>query len=244
MIDFGELILETSAHPEHAGKELSWMTPDTKSNFSVNLRFDKKRKLLERNGWVDTPIKYKFNKYGFRCNEFDCVPNIVFLGCSYTLGMGVNLEDTFSAIVAKELGLENYNLAQAGGSNDSAFRISNYWIPLLEPKIVVIMNPNDDRIEIVQKNSTTFNIIPRYHQEQKKFYKLWLSNHTNGILNKSKNTKAIQQLCYENNVKDFYRFDAMDIEFVRKDVGRDIDHFGVKTHQGIAENILTTIRGT
>jgi len=139
-----------SAYPHLAGQEVNWLDTDSAEQYSANYNDTNKRKLLEKLRWTKHNITYTFNSNGFRAPEFKKnEPNIVFLGCSFTVGIGLNISDTFSHNVSQSLGLQNYNLGKGGGSNKTAFRVGHHWIPKLKPKIVVLMSPEITRSEII-----------------------------------------------------------------------------------------------
>lgn len=71
---------------------------------------------------------YRFNSLGFRCGEFreNAARKIYVCGCSYTLGTGLDVEETwpvlFSQLYAKHVGLRDdeiclMNFSQGGSSN-------------------------------------------------------------------------------------------------------------------------------
>ena len=128
---------------------VSWLPMDTKEVFLEHQSNDDTRKALKKLNWTEDNVKYKFNSQGFRSDDFNSKgDSIVWLGCSHTLGIGINFEDTASYIVSRQLGYNCFNLGLAGGSNDTCFRFAYHWIEKLHPKIVVIMAPSIYRFEI------------------------------------------------------------------------------------------------
>lgn len=102
-------------------------------------------------------INYEFNNYGFRCNNFDNWKNhnhrIAYLGCSYTEGIGLELEDTwpkvFHNIVCEQhkIKMPFWNLSGAASSTDHLTRYLYHYIEMLRPQIVVCYLPNLERRE-------------------------------------------------------------------------------------------------
>ena len=61
-------------------------------------------------------IHYKYNSLGHRSCELHELPKdyLLFSGCSFTEGIGLKLEDTYSHVVADNLGIGYYNLGLGG----------------------------------------------------------------------------------------------------------------------------------
>lgn len=220
-----------------AGKTLNWLSQDTEELFLENIK-NKKQELIDNNWLPFQKIDYKFNSSGFRCNEFDIDSNsIMFLGCSYTVGIGMHLKDTFSAIVSKQLNLENVNLGVAGSSSNTAFRLGSYWIPILKPKIVIYLESSKERFEIVAWNAA-INLLPNYTPvDLKIFYEhYWLQDETNSYLNSLKNKLALEFICQKLNIKFLY----LDLWKIANpiDCARDLAHFGIKSHVDLSDKLL------
>jgi len=68
----------------------------------------------------DPEIIYKYNSLGLRGPEpdFNASKKILFLGGSFSLGTGVNLEDSFPQIVSEELKVDYINLSPANNLMD------------------------------------------------------------------------------------------------------------------------------
>ena len=144
----------------HLGKHLAntvleWMQPDTEQAFNKLCEDPKHKKYFADKGW-DQPgaITYKFNNHGFRCDDFNDAPCLVALGCSYTLGLGLPISDIWPTLVGQELDLQVVNLAWNGYSADSCFRLAEYWLPKLNPKLVVMFAPPQARIEVLNESDT------------------------------------------------------------------------------------------
>lgn len=93
--------------------------------------------------YSDTDITYKWNSYGFRSDEFidDNKKSLLFIGCSYTMGLGCPLEHTWPAILRNKINKDYkiYNLGLAGCSNDYVVRALYKTIDVLNPEAVFIM---------------------------------------------------------------------------------------------------------
>jgi hypothetical protein len=233
---------------ELAGKTVYWDGTDSKKWYKENLKHNTQKYLLEKYNFIDKKIEYKFNKQGFRCDEFAKEDSIIFLGCSNTFGTGLNLQDTFSQKVADKYKLKNYNLGIAGGSNDSCFRVGYNWIPLLKPKFVVYGQPQQHRLSILSDNKIEINFqsnsrISYQRRNLIHWYNMFIMNDTNVLLQFEKNTMAIKQLCQTHNiplicleVDNYLPGDNED-----RDYARDLLHYGVETNNKIAEIISKQI---
>jgi hypothetical protein len=218
-------------------------------HFDSKERFEKNTKdnfeLLNKNNWFNKTISYKFNSNGFRSDEFDSSSDsILFLGCSLTFGTGLCIEDTYNYLIAKSLNLKFFNLGLGGSSNDTAFRLGYHYIPLLKPKVVVLASPEITRLELCN-NGEIFYYRPQLtNYQMDRFYKKWISDDTNSLLNCQKNSLAIEGLCLKLGIK-FHYFNAPDLflhkDIVHEDYARDLIHPGVKTHHSVYKKIMLTI---
>jgi hypothetical protein len=230
-------------HPDWTNKTIDWHPTDTEESFNRMMQDPVHRAYFAEQGW-DKPgaITYSFNRYGFRSDEFDLnADNLVALGCSFTMGIGLPVKDTWPSILAQALNLRVCNLAWGGGSSDRCFRMAEFWVPHLKPKLVVLLNPPRGRLEIVidEQTGETEGIIPSdTHSDT--FVKRWLSVDTNQRLNNRKNSLAIQALCNELNIP-FLSYEADEwMSRSREDAGyaRDYFHAGPKGHRSFTERII------
>lgn len=218
---------------------LQWLNSDSPELFEKNLKnnYD----LLKSNGWIDKTVTYKLNNYGFRCDNFSHEDNIVFLGCSITMGIGLNYEDLYVNKVSQSLGLKCNNLGLAASSNDTAFRLALIYLKVLKPKIVVLHNQFSGRMEVLDTNYARF-LLPGYNEEtHPDFYKIWLGTEENLYLNKTKNVLAIESLAKSIGAKFIHTTDADRVKFPIESYARDLIHPG-HTHQDqLAKSILSYI---
>lgn len=233
----------TRYHPYiiNAGKELGWLPSDTKELFEKNL--DKNYNLLKKYNCLDLDISYKFNKDGFRSNEFFQKDNVIFLGCSYTFGIGLPLKNTFAQIVSNTIGLECFNLALPASSNDTAFRLSYIWIKKLNPKLVILIAPNNIRFELLIHDRVSNEIESRFITTIDQLANtanksLWANTDQNGLINKEKNILAIKHICDSLKIK-FLLFDVDNIFAIDK--ARDLLHPGIESNKNFAHKILEQI---
>lgn len=226
-----------------ANSEYDWIATDSWHTYQENLK--SRYNDLEVNGWIDANITYKFNSHGFRCNDFSDQPSIVFLGCSHTFGVGLPVDNTWPFIVASSLNLKCYNLGIPGGSNDTAFRLSYYWLERINPAVVVLCLIEPSRFELIDNQSIirfnpSFVSIPTVEQHYKDFYKTWVSTDCNPELNKEKNVLAITQICNRLNI-ELKVFDSSYFVDSKVDVARDLSHAGTVTNKNFANYVLTNL---
>jgi hypothetical protein len=240
-----------TAYPHLKNKTVSWLPMDTNELFLKHQRNKHTRKKLKELNWTEDSIEYKFNSQGFRSDNFDSKgDSIVFLGCSHTIGIGINFEDTASYIVSRQLGYNCFNLGLGGGSNDTCFRFAYHWIEKLSPKIVVLIAPSIYRFEIADDRRSYkngFEILKASSpilKEYRLFYRQWIDNDDNSYFNFHKNVLAINKICDMNGAKfvctDFDQVDPR--TFSDSDnFARDLAHAGRLPNREKANEILNLI---
>jgi len=234
----------TKYHPYivNARKKLEWLPSDTKELFEENLK--KQKTLLEKHNWLSTKLDYKFNSDGFRAEEFSTNGGgIIFLGCSYTFGIGLPLENTFPQIVCREMGVECLNLGLPASSNDTAFRLADIWIDKLNPSIVILLSPTETRFELLIHDSNSNEIESRFITTMDQMVNTanepyWLNTEQNGQINRKKNKLAIQKICDDRGIK----FVQDNVEsLINVDFARDLQHPGTESNQLFARKLLNQL---
>lgn len=236
-----------------AGQTLDWLPTDTKESFERLCQDPAHRAYFESLGWhLPGAITYKINSHGFRCDEFvKGEPYLVALGCSFTNGIGLPLETIWPELVGKELGLKVANLSWGGSSADTCYRLAEYWVPELKPKLVVMFAPPQDRVELMLDEPSVRHLrnipVDVYMPgsmisgaNTDDFIKHWFLNEENAWINQRKNIRAVKQLCAELDIPciALKAFDFM--VGAREDIGyaRDAMHGGPEAHRRIARKIL------
>lgn len=125
----------------HPNTTSYWAGSDSYESFKQN----------PREGYSETSITYTYNSYGYREEEFfqNQQPNILCLGCSHTMGIGLRLEDVWVSHIKKMFPNHNViNLGSGGSSADTAARTLVNVIDLFRPESVFILWPSPARFEI------------------------------------------------------------------------------------------------
>jgi hypothetical protein len=232
-----------------ANQEVEWLDPDSEEMYQNNLVTSLIP--LQYHNQFGKHFTYKFNSYGFRADEFDSAgSNVMSLGCSHTLGVGVPYESTWAHIVSNELKLKNYNLGVGGASNDTAFRLAYQWIDKLKPNIVIFLSTEPTRFELHTNAHVDYNEIHNisvwnfeHYKHTKEFMQHWYSDDTNSNMNYLKNMLAIKQLCDNRGIKYLHEeiLNIYEQKIFAKDHARDLIHFGGKTHQRVADMFLSKL---
>jgi hypothetical protein len=226
-------MMQDHIYKKFADQELLWFASDSEDTYATNL----KNNYDSIKPWINCNLSYKFNSHGFRCNNFSDKPSAVILGCSITFGVGLPIETTWSRVVADQIGLECYNLSILAGANDTAFRLAYYWLEKIKPKMVLVLSPDPSRIELLTPNGEIlYNPNKSLSPIGQDFYKQWLTDDNNSLLNQKKNLMAIEYLCNQLNIK-FLVEDSYPIV----DVARDLKYPGIATHKVLAEKFLNRI---
>jgi hypothetical protein len=224
-----------SLYKKLANQTRDWLPGDTYELYKQNLvsRYDE----LKQHNWIDNYFNYKFNSLGFRCNEFTNDPSIMFLGCSYTIGVGLPIESIWPELVSSHLEMHCANFGIGGSSCDTAFRFCHGYIDKIKPKLVIFMIPPSIRFENVNDNQITNVIIS--NSQYSSFYKDWASDDNNSYFNREKNILGIKMLCQERNTK-LIVVDSDELN-CSNSLARDLSHSGVESHRIFSNKILEQI---
>lgn len=135
---------------------LSWVSTDAES---VYLENQKAGKALP---YGPQDIEYRFNKNGFRCEEFSEIKNrqkVLSVGCSNTCGIGLPEQHTWPYQVTQEIAHQtlwsntvNLNLGLAGSSNRSIAIRAIRAMELFEPKYAFVAWTYPSRIQFVYED--------------------------------------------------------------------------------------------
>jgi hypothetical protein len=233
----------THYHSNHRNQTIQWSGSDQPDLYEKNLKDPVKRAMLERFNWLD-PIEYKFNNHGFRAEAFDDRPAGLALGCSFTEGIGLHLEQTWPSILSNQLDTHLWNLGSAGAALDTVFRFLDHYLTKFKPKFVCVLTPPYDRMEYCTINDRYQIILTMDHHSgpHTSFAKEWLTQSRNGMENQRKNTLAIRQLCADADIPVYIQDSMIGYEIGPTEYSRDLLHYGADVQRLIAENFYKQIR--
>ena len=238
-------------------KTVKWSGTDKEEVFYEHMKDPNTRQQLEELGYDENSIEYSYNEYGFRCDTFpDHNNTIMFLGCSYTEGVGIRYEDLYANKVAKELGLECINLGVGGSGNDSSLRRASYWIPKLQPKIVVHQGTHRDRVEFPFRDEYWLMAgyqgpdwtkdFPNFTRRDNLYFR---ESYRNAITHSihldflyDKNVYAIKGICNTFG-SQYFHFDFLKFQFDNYEYARDLGHPGARAHQELTDYVIQLITG-
>lgn len=230
-----------------ANQKLEWWSPDTESRFNELMAVPEYSEYFTQRGWHQPgAITYEFNSEGFRSPEFDSdQPTVMVLGCSYTMGIGLPVQDTWPTMLASTLQMKLANFGWGGASGDYCYRMAEYWIPKLNPQLVVLLNPPESRMEITvdsqgRTDEVSAVIVEQSQWSQDRWIQQWYANEENLQRHQRKNHAAIAGLARSNNVS-FLGYTAHDwMARSREELGyaRDRYHAGRPGHEKLVEQII------
>jgi hypothetical protein len=211
--------------------------------FLENIKNPEKKQKLSDLGFLDiNRISYNYNRLGFRAEEFDNRPSGIALGCSFTQGIGLPLEDSWPSQLSKLLGQHIWNLGVRGSSADTAYNLIEHYIDKLNPTFVVMCVPPKDRFEFfrghdpVRIMGSNFESLPLYNPLYNPLYKTffmeWFSSEENSKTNQRKNIRAIQQLCLQHGLPFYYLLAESDL--ILDQNARDLSHPGAESNRDFA----------
>lgn len=217
----------------------NWFNIDDEELFTKHWANKKSRELLIENGYdLDTVIEYQIDHYGLRNPpDVDISNSILTLGCSYTFGTGLDVNDTWPSKLGKLLNNPIYNAGIPGSSNDTAFRLANYLVPKYKPKTVVLLSTYIHRYEFYYKDKF-YNYIATVDKP------IWIKNNyqmgseLHNTLNVNKNILAITCICNRFDIP-FVSEPISSFENTKPhyDVARDLQHPGKMVHTEVALNM-------
>lgn len=236
----------TKTNPSHlgsiySGQTLYWHGSDQPNKLQTNLQISDSRSILESQGW-HTPksIVYEFNSHGFRDTEFDDRSCAMALGCSFTEGVGVDIDHVWPRVLSKMLNLHVWNLGIGGCALDTITRLTDFYLDFLRPKMVFLLLPSPWRLEFAKSENEFDVLLPNTLQSQDAgpFIKSWFAFDTNSLWNSKKNLLAIRYLCMEKQIPLF----VLDTQQHGNDcLARDLLHPGRKYHSDIAQKFCQLV---
>ena len=221
-----------------AGQTRSWDTSDSQERFLKNLQDPIARQKLHELEYLHREIVYTFNSHGFRTQEFDSDIDIVCFGCSFTMGTGVQVEDTWPMQLQSLTGMQVANLGHAGSSNDTAFRFARHYLPQLRPRYAVWLQTDKHRLELIDESvPVSLNILASDTSNpcaNDVFIKTWFGCDQNQDLNLEKNTLAFEKICESLAIE--YKIISRH-SIVSDKCARDLSHPGPQVYKKLAKHV-------
>ena len=227
-----------------AGKTVNWLGTDSKYNADCNWQNPETKQQMILNGWDhNTVIEYKFNQNCFRTDEFDNSSRIMILGCSFTIGVGLHLNQTWPERFSKLTGNLIWNLATGSASMDTCYRVLKHYLPYLNVNTVIMCDPGNngnDRFELWTNHNGAESVITVLNPDQDngQYCKDWFSSDKNATIQYEKNLDAMQNVCTKSGVRfmHFHRYDASKKYYNHvPDKSRCLKHLGPNSHDIIAQ---------
>ena len=115
--------------------------------------------------YASNTVNYKFNRFGYRMKQLEEVDYnnyYAFFGCSFTVGIGLDLKDTFAYRIAQKDNVDYINASIGGGSVDFVFYnfINMMFGVPQKPKLVFINWPCIYRTFYWGENSAPQFMLP------------------------------------------------------------------------------------
>ena len=236
---------------------------DTEEIFNNNLK-------TQPSNWYyrNTTITYERNSNGHRCkeiNDIDLNNYILFIGCSHTEGISLELEKTYPYLLSKKLGMDYYNLSLGATGPDTVLYNLVQWKTKVKqvPKLLIVQWPNTARYLKMLANDYTHPKSNEYiNADEAKLREIGVWNALDDdqrllVLGDSPSTgyfyskkmlinKMIQALYNESAIVRINHGVAnepektADIDWdktIHTDYGRDCRHAGIETNINITEKI-------
>jgi hypothetical protein len=213
------------------------------ANMACNtLGLDSLEHCFDKNHYKFYPdnIVYKFNSMGYRTSEKYCGNEILAIGDSFTLGLGVNIEDTWPAQLSKLLDYPVLNFSLNGASNDWIARRAGELLSFFKPKAIVIHYTFSHRRErpfLDWPDNERTECEPIYTDEQ-------------NLINWQENFKKINMLAVpaiHSFIPNWHTtpVHCSDLNVImpttQVDFARDYFHYGPVTHLQLAKQITNLL---
>ena len=158
--------------------------------------------------YKENPIEYSINNYGFRTpvNFKKGLEGNVFLGCSYTFGIGHYLENVWSWKVNEHVGGNFLNLAVPGHGIMTAARVLYAFKDMLKYKNIFLHIPHHYRYTFYDPFEETWQIMSPHFDSIGNItsnQKIIMASDNNMLLNYISALALIKQVAKEHNA-NFY----------------------------------------
>lgn len=242
--------LTKTVNYESCRKTEKWAGTDVEQRFNKNLSKYPKNPSL--NYYLKNPIDYYYNNYGYRgYEEFkEGAEANVFLGCSYTVGIGQPLEDTWSYLVNKKLPDTNMfvNLAQGGHGIENQFRQLYRWKDYFNIKNIFHYQPIYAREELLGNEDSHGFLLTLPPDTWKKnvdknFGLEYFASDVHIARKYVTNILAIQSIAQQLGAEYYFKHEIPQKKY-RPDIreARDLMHFDVQQNIDLADDFYNSWR--
>ena len=210
--------------------------------------------------WTEECVSYNLDRYGFRGNTLPSNPvenSLMALGCSYTFGVGIKEEQTWTTLLGKHLNIPAYNLGAPAQGYETMFRLLHYWWPKIRSKnIFLYVNPGyrreyfnaHDHAPGRWKHITNRRVGQEGALTEREF--MMFMDEKNSIASKQRAVYAIKGFCDVNNINlfavDLNPYAIEDVtkrpefmehkdQWIELDVARDYAHPGPIFNEKLAD---------
>lgn len=199
----------------------------------------------------DKGISYSYNKNGHRCKNIEDINlnnYILFVGCSHTEGVGLELEKTYPYKLAQHYNCDYYNLSLASTGLDAVEYNLLSWFSLIKqkPKFVVIQWPDHSRFLGAYPNYES--LIPNGSWIKDEHGQRFISaSEISGFFYARKYlthqliTKIVDVPMVEIMFNNIASYASINLTIRKLDLARDLSHTGIKSHQKITEDTIAYI---
>ena len=245
-------------------------------DIDFNPTYDKLINSIDKSRWyyTDKKIWYHNNEYGFRSDNMSTIKDnnyILSFGCSYTFGVGLFYEDTYSYKLSQELDLKNINLGMPGSSSKEMLYNTTLFVNSYKkrlPKYVVYQYPHDYRVPLTKYNKEDDCL--RIKTDTAQMADFSKNQYIKDYYIENSGEKYLQDLLiplYLNNIwkalgvpifhitfedyiqeykSDFQNFEILNITDDNPkniyELARDLSHNGIKFHDKVYKTILNKIK--
>jgi hypothetical protein len=233
-------------HPKHHNEAFSGS--DNEELYHKNLK-------LQPDDWYyrTHSLSYVRNSNGHRCKEIsdiDLNNYILFIGCSHTEGIGLELENTYSYLLSKKLGCDYYNLALGGTGID----VINYnivtWFSKIKqpPKLLIVQWPSRIRATLYHSDEWhTYGMWPtKNYKLENEIYNFFISGEDIGFFETTKilTRKTIYNIATCPIIEASTAYSTShdnDEEYLFKRIDNSRDITNGAGHMGIKSDLVTSI---
>lgn len=236
----------------------AWSGYDSEDLWEINLNDPRLRGMLDDSGWIPfVDIEYRYNSHGFRDDEFDASPCGIALGCSFTEGVGVASHQTWPKQLETMLGHKVWNLGIGGTGIATCYRVMEYFLPVLKPRFVAMLDPPIPRLEICRADGGFTHLLNIGWQNsdatspQDQFVRHWFAQDFNWLHQHRVYVMAMERLAQQHQTVFVHVYngpimqpdpDYQEPPGLFVDRARDLAHAGPRTLQGTASIFRNLLR--